>query len=106
VNLTRKRAVGFVVAAEIAVLGVAVGAFLDSEEPTTFPSAVPVAEVSASRSRSTPVAVNVQLNVVGVTSTTAALTRGGHAQGVRVASGQTSVDSGTVGYRRLSHRGR
>jgi len=100
VSLRRRTAVGLVIAAELAVLGIAVGVFLHSEEHTSFPSSVPV--TSASSLPSTPVALNAQLRVVGVITTRAVITRGGHARGVRVASGPVRAEAGVVGFRRLS----
>ena len=76
----RKAALGILVAVECVVLGLAVGAFLRSEDETSFPTSVPVSSAPPQQSRAS-VPVSVSLPAVGATMT-AALARGGQARAV------------------------
>jgi hypothetical protein len=95
----RRRAIGLVVAAEVAALGLAVSLFLQSEDQTRFPRAVSVTSAGAPRAAAVP--VRVYLPAVGVTKTAALRSHGGHA-----ASTRTGTQPGVTGYRRISRSGR
>ena len=76
----RKSALGILLALECALLALAVGAYLRSEDETSFPASVAVNSAATPRARAA-VPVSVTLTHVGIT-TTAALVRGGQARPV------------------------
>ena len=77
----RKIALGILVALECALLAVAVGAYLRSEDETSFPASVPVNAGAEARARAAAVPVSVSMPAVGTTRT-AVLARGGQARAV------------------------
>ena len=77
----RKIALGILVALECALLSLAVGAYLRSEDETSFPPSIAVNAGAEPRSRAASVPVSVLLPAVGTTRT-AVLARGGKARAV------------------------
>ena len=81
------------VATELVALAVVVAIVLHSDQRTEFPTSVPVATATGTRSSSVP--VSVAFKVVGATRTAALSARGGEAQ-----TTSTGSDSGFVSSRR------
>ena len=82
------RALAVIVAIEVAVLVIAVGAFLHGERRVTFPAAMASSPPELAARASVPVSISVRA-AVGSTSVTARFARGGQAVAVRSRADRT-----------------